>query len=177
MSRYEKIKKALNESGLNPDRVVNKRDGSSELRFGFFYRHGRSSQYYAQVVAKSMAGYKVIDSGENWQPWPKDSYFWVTVQEIVPEAAPVAGPAEAVASRVASDFMRTALNRYFDADGELLTDKQLKFIQKVAHVMGLPWQAIAARQNLTQEVILDAFERGFSAQKAADEVAEANRGK
>jgi hypothetical protein len=65
-------------------RVVFKRDGSVEVRHSYYYRHGATAEKLEAYVLKKISNATIIDSGDNWQPWPKDSYFWVRISIISP---------------------------------------------------------------------------------------------
>jgi hypothetical protein len=45
------------------------------IRRGFFYRNGFDDHQFAALI--TAAGFAVDDHLENWQAWPKDSYWWV----------------------------------------------------------------------------------------------------
>ena len=59
--------------------------------------------------------------------------------------------------------------KFMDKSGTEFTSSELSFIKKVAKVMNRPWQAVAARSNLTS-VIMEAMERGNSAEEAANAI-------
>jgi hypothetical protein len=71
---------------------------------------------------------------------------------------------------------KVAGTKYIDKGGKEFTSSELKFIKKVAGVMGRPWQAIASRTHYTA-IIMEAFERGSSAEDAADAIKKLNTGK
>jgi len=84
MNKNQKIKAAVY-TLTHADKVMVKRDGSVEVRGGFFYRHGMNSELFSHQVVGKLPGAKVIGGygvgyGEVWRPWPKDSYWWVIVR-------------------------------------------------------------------------------------------------
>ena len=72
-------------------------NGEVTIRLGYFYRHGMTEDKLAEDVmrdaAKHLSGYtlQVVDKGDRWAPWPKDSYFWVRFS-VAPKAAPAPEP-------------------------------------------------------------------------------------
>ena len=80
---------------VHADRMLTKRDGTFEMRFGFFYRHGKNSEKMAlRVVRKAGASVKIVEHFERWQAWPKDSY-WVVIVKVT-DADALVEMAEAV---------------------------------------------------------------------------------
>lgn len=65
-------------------KVVCKRDGTIEIRQGYFYRHGMTAEKMENKVLKYIPTATIVESGDNWQPWPKDSYFWVQIRLTEP---------------------------------------------------------------------------------------------
>lgn len=65
---------------VNADRMVTKKDGTFEFRFGFYYHCGRTAQSMAQKVAHNLPHIKVVNARERWAPWPKSSYWSVVVE-------------------------------------------------------------------------------------------------
>ncbi len=63
----------LETKGIHPDKVF-KSKGNWVLRWGFFYKHGRTSDTFKNHIEKDL-GVKVTESQEVWQVWPKDSYW------------------------------------------------------------------------------------------------------
>ena len=67
------------------DRVIAKKTGEIELRYGNFYRHGRTPEKIAKSVAAILAAagipHRIVSTYENFQPWPRDSYFQVVIAE------------------------------------------------------------------------------------------------
>ena len=68
---------------VHPDKLF-KRNGQFTVRLGFFYRHGRTAQQFANQVVSALeaVGRTVFNvrSQEVWQFWPKDSYFEVSFE-------------------------------------------------------------------------------------------------
>ncbi|HNX91924.1 MAG TPA: hypothetical protein PKI17_00250 [Syntrophomonas sp.] len=55
----------LTDGGINVD-AISKRGEVFTLRHGFFYRHGRSAQYFADGVKKAFPNATILDYGEYW---------------------------------------------------------------------------------------------------------------
>jgi hypothetical protein len=71
------VQDALETARLAPDRLIHSRKtGRWEARLGFFYRHGRSAEGFAERVG-TVLGAHVVNHGERWAAWPADSYWWV----------------------------------------------------------------------------------------------------
>lgn len=74
----KKLRVALEEAGLSPDKIKKVGD-KFEVMSGFFYRHGRSSEKWAKRVQEALKRAKinvqVVDDREDWRSWPRDSYF------------------------------------------------------------------------------------------------------
>lgn len=60
------------------------RDGVVTVKHGYYYRHGMTSQLFAESIKKVIPEAVVLDQGDHWAAWPKDSYFWVKFK--LPEA-------------------------------------------------------------------------------------------
>ena len=87
MVSKKRIKEAMiiMSSVVMADRVVAKKDGTYELRFGFFYTHGRTSEKMANRVKGVMAeAVTIVNHEEVYRPWPKDSYWSVAIQVADP---------------------------------------------------------------------------------------------
>jgi hypothetical protein len=67
----------LQQNGIYPDRVIQKKDKSFEVRFGFFYTHGRTAEKYRDQILLVYPEAKILEIHEIWNSWPKDSYFSV----------------------------------------------------------------------------------------------------
>ena len=76
------IKKAevltrLQENGIHPDKFIQKKDKSFEVRVGFFYTHGKSARLYADKIRLIYPEATILETHDIWNSWPKDSYFQV----------------------------------------------------------------------------------------------------
>jgi len=77
MSRQQQITDKLWDGGVHPDRVIAHKDGTFSGWFGFFYRHGATADGHAARVVKAIPAATILEAYEDWQAWPKDSYFKV----------------------------------------------------------------------------------------------------
>lgn len=81
MTKWQKqVKVAVaNNTTIWPDRVICKKDGSVEMRRGFFYRHGMTADKWAADMEAALQSegleYGAVESAECWHEWPTDSYF------------------------------------------------------------------------------------------------------
>lgn len=63
------------------DRIIACKDGSYKFRSGYFYKHGQTAQKFSDKIIKQIEDnfknvfINIIDVSDNWNPWPKDSYF------------------------------------------------------------------------------------------------------
>lgn len=64
-------------SDVHPDKLIQKKDGSFEFRRGYFYRHGATTEGYVKAILRVFPEAKIVESYDNFQPWPRDSYFMV----------------------------------------------------------------------------------------------------
>ena len=71
----KQIKEAL--SGKGFDRVIAKKDGSFEVRRGYFYRHGQTASGLAELVKGAVPNVLILEANDRWNTWPRDSYFQV----------------------------------------------------------------------------------------------------
>lgn len=72
----------LNEKGVYPDKLFKgTREGQKVYiaRFGFFYRFGNTEETFAEKVSVALDA-KIITAIENYQRWPKDSYWEISFQ-------------------------------------------------------------------------------------------------
>jgi hypothetical protein len=68
---------ALALRGLHPNRLSRSaKTGRWTARWSYYYRHGRDSESFAERVGEVL-GANVVDHGDRWAPWPRDSYWWV----------------------------------------------------------------------------------------------------
>jgi hypothetical protein len=71
------IKKRISASTLS------RRAGVYTARWGFFYRHGQTSQLHAETVREKLPGACVLDHGEVWKSFrggasvAQSSHWWV----------------------------------------------------------------------------------------------------
>jgi len=69
---------------LHPDKIIAHKGGTVELRRGFFYTHGCTAEMWANSVVLNCAAcdinVELVTQHENWNEWPKDSYFSATVK-------------------------------------------------------------------------------------------------
>ena len=81
------VKKLFTEepTGVYPDKVVCKKDGTVELKKSYFYTFGESEETWAgkvaMVLAKHGAG-TVVGERNDYADWPKTSYFVCIVRPI-----------------------------------------------------------------------------------------------
>ena len=81
--KQKQIKQALEASYIYPDKVVCHRDGKVSVKKGYFYRHGGTSRKWADkvlIALKDVGAVELIDYRDDWQVWPKDSYFVAVVK-------------------------------------------------------------------------------------------------
>lgn len=71
---------------LHPDKLIFRKNGQVVLRFGYFYRHGCTTEKYQQAVCQVFPAARFVADQcfDRWAPWPRDSYFQITF--TVPEA-------------------------------------------------------------------------------------------
>jgi len=69
------IEKALEANNVGYDRIVCHKDGAVSVKMSFFYPHGKSSSGLAEKVLAALPGSTLISAIDDWQSWPKDSYF------------------------------------------------------------------------------------------------------
>ena len=75
MKSKKEIKEALD--GIC-DKVMAKKDGSYEVRRGYFYRHGITAEKLAEGIKHRIPEAAIQEVQDHWAPWPRDSYFRVT---------------------------------------------------------------------------------------------------
>ena len=77
--RQKRIKEIIGSSGLYPDKVICKRDGSVEVKRSYFYRFKNTAEKFAEKVRAilELGQVKVssIESRDEWRSWPTTSYF------------------------------------------------------------------------------------------------------
>lgn len=81
----KQVKTALAESqDIYPDKVICHKNGAVTVKRGYFYRHGMDGSKWATKVQAALAAANIkaeVSGRDNWQPWPKDSYFEAIVEE------------------------------------------------------------------------------------------------
>ena len=84
MAKKKKITKKYLESNFYFFDKVTYSKGTFRFRKGYFYRMGMSDEDWGKlVVAELKKGgikAKVVNTKDNWQRWPKDSYFVAEVR-------------------------------------------------------------------------------------------------
>jgi hypothetical protein len=73
----------LDKAGLHPDHLTNHR-GIFIAKRSYFYRPKRSCYDWAQDYVK--AGFVLVDHSDNWNAWPKLSYYEVRFTLPEPDA-------------------------------------------------------------------------------------------
>ena len=72
-----KLLEQFNENGIHPDKLY-KSKGLFVAKWGFFYSHRQSSTKKAKLLTdKYGAEVEIINAYDDWNAWPKDSYFIV----------------------------------------------------------------------------------------------------
>ena len=63
--------------------VVSYANKTIKIRCGYFYRH-RSLEDWVRAANQKLAtlpfDFVITDTMDNWQPWPRDSYYQLTVR-------------------------------------------------------------------------------------------------
>ena len=77
----KKLKTAFENVVTGIDKLTFKKDGTIEGKRGYFYRHGMSPEKVAEQLKFALAGQgieiQIVDSYDDFKPWPKDSNFVV----------------------------------------------------------------------------------------------------
>jgi hypothetical protein len=71
----KKLEKNLIENGIYPDRLIAHKDGTYTLKTSFFYRGNDSAEKLANKVRESTPGVNIMKFYDDWQEWPKTSYY------------------------------------------------------------------------------------------------------
>ena len=83
MTKFQKrVKEDLEESGVYADKTVCKKNGTVEVKKGYYYKLGSSAERWAVHVKKGLesTGLSVkVDSRDDWKRWPATSYFVAVV--------------------------------------------------------------------------------------------------
>jgi len=67
----------LQRNDVFPDKLIQKKDGTFEYRKCYFYRHGATTEMHVKKILGVFPQAKIVEAYDNWQRWPKDSYFMV----------------------------------------------------------------------------------------------------
>lgn len=59
------------------DSVRKQKDGTYLAKSSYFYRHGRTAQMLEARVKAAVPEATVVEVGDRWNNWPKESYFFV----------------------------------------------------------------------------------------------------
>lgn len=64
--------------------VISKRDGTFELRRGYFYRMGMSGSRWGEAVMSKLPEgmFELVSTGDKWASWPKESYFSAFIRPV-----------------------------------------------------------------------------------------------
>jgi hypothetical protein len=77
VAKNVEVMNRLQQNGVFPDRLIRKKDGSFEFRKMYFYRHGQTTEQYVSAILRVYPQAKIVDQGDEFHHWPKDSYFMV----------------------------------------------------------------------------------------------------
>lgn len=85
-TQFQKQVKQILEQSSNvfPSKILCKKDGSVEVKKSYFYRHGYSAEKWSEKVNNVLqeAGLNCQSTSyDDWNAWPKDSYFVAIVKE------------------------------------------------------------------------------------------------
>ena len=76
----KQVTRKLEAAGIHPDTFTAKKDGTVEVKRGYYYRHGQTSEKWAQRIQAALGSeFKVIDHRDDFRAWPKDSEFVAVV--------------------------------------------------------------------------------------------------
>ena len=68
------------------NKVIRHKDGTFSLKQRFFYRHGMDSNKWEDrvynILKKENEKFIIIGSFEDWNAWPKDSWFVCRIKLI-----------------------------------------------------------------------------------------------
>ena len=67
------------------DAMTFHKDGTITAKWGYFYRHDRTPEKYAEKIKEAFPGAFIIDTGDHWHAFvggaksgsAQDSYMWV----------------------------------------------------------------------------------------------------
>jgi len=77
VAKSVEVTNRLQQNGVFPDKLIRKKDGSYEFRKGYFYRHGQTTEQFVAAILRVYPEAKIVDQGDFFNAWPKDSYFMV----------------------------------------------------------------------------------------------------
>ena len=69
------VRETLEKAGIHSDKFF-QRKGIFTFKRGFFYTHGQSAYKIAEKIKQALNA-EVVEVLDDWQSWPKDSYFVV----------------------------------------------------------------------------------------------------
>jgi hypothetical protein len=82
----KKLKNAFENVVTGIDKLTFKKDGTIEGKRGYFYRHGQSPEKVAEqlkaALAKEGIEIRIVNTFDDFKPWPKDSNFVVVFKLI-----------------------------------------------------------------------------------------------
>jgi hypothetical protein len=82
----KKLKTAFETVFTGIDKLTFKKDGTIEGRRGYFYKHGQTSASVAETLKTALISQgieiQIVDSYDDFKPWPKDSNFVVVFKLI-----------------------------------------------------------------------------------------------
>ena len=85
------------------------KDGQMTLKRGYFYRTTKMLDWLADILARAerITGHKVVivDYGDHWAPWPKDSFYRATLafEEALPTPVAAEPPTMPAVASEATD--------------------------------------------------------------------------
>jgi hypothetical protein len=82
MTEFRKLAEGL--TGI--DKVVRHKNGTFSLKRGYFYRHGMDESKWASrvfdMLKKENVDFEIVESFDDWNTWPKDSWFVCIIRLI-----------------------------------------------------------------------------------------------
>lgn len=77
MTKKEKTALKILLQELHPNQITIGKDNVVTLKWGYFYRHGKSPEHYRDLLVKLYPEAFVVELRDDWRAWPKGSYFVV----------------------------------------------------------------------------------------------------
>ncbi len=77
MTKKERTELKARLEDLHPDKITIGKDNVVTLKWGYFYRHGKSPEHYRDLLVKLYPEAVIVGLKDQWGAWPKDSYFVV----------------------------------------------------------------------------------------------------